>query len=109
MKIWTDGSGNGKYAYVTETEIVRSFDKSDITNNEAEYLAVIKTLEENHENQIEILSDSELMVNQLNHKYSIKNNRLRELALQVWKLAEGRKVTCRWVPRENNKAGKFLG
>jgi ribonuclease HI len=109
MKIWTDGSGNGKYAYVTDTEIVRQFTQSDITNNEAEYLAVIKALEDNHDNEIEVLSDSELIVNQLNHNYAIKNNRLRELAQQVWKLAEGRKVTYSWVPREQNRAGKFLG
>jgi ribonuclease HI len=109
MKIWTDGSGKGKYGYVTDTEVVRSFDKSDITNNEAEYLAVIKALEDNHDNEIEILFDSELMVNQLNHNYAIKNDCLRELALQVWKLAEERKVTYSWVPREKNRAGKFLG
>jgi ribonuclease HI len=109
MKIWTDGSGKGKYGYVTETEIVRSFDKSDITNNEAEYLAVIKALEDNQDSEIEILSDSELMVNQLKHNYAIKNDRLRELAQQVWKLAEGRKVIYSWVPREQNRAGKFLG
>jgi ribonuclease HI len=109
MKIWTDGSGKGKYGYVTDTEIVRSFDKLDITNNEAEYLAAIKALEDNHDNEIEILSDSQLMVKQLNHDYAIKNDRLRELAQQVWKLAEGRKVTFSWVPREENRAGKFLG
>jgi ribonuclease HI len=109
MKIWTDGSGKGKYGYVTDTEIARSFDKSDITNNQAEYLSAIKALEDNHDKEIEILSDSELMVSQLNHNYAIKNNRLRELAQQVWKLAEGRKVTYRWVPREENRAGKLLG
>jgi ribonuclease HI len=109
MKIWTDGSGKGKYGYVTDTEIVRRFTKSSITNNEAEYLAVIKALEDNHDNEIEILSDSELMVKQLNHDFAIRNDRLRELAQQVWKLAEERKVTYSWVPREQNKAGKFLG
>jgi ribonuclease HI len=109
MKIWTDGSGKGKYGYVTDTEIVRPFTKSGITNNEAEYLAVIKALEDNHDNEIQILSDSELIVNQLNHNYAIKNNRLRELAQQVWKLAEGRKVIYSWVPREENRAREFLG
>jgi ribonuclease HI len=109
MKIWTDGSGKGKYGYVTDTEIVRPFSKSNITNSEAEYLAVIKALEDNHDSEIEIISDSQFMVRQLNHENALKNDRMRELALQVWKLAEGRKVTYHWVPREQNKAGKFLG
>jgi len=113
MKIFTDGSGKtGKYAYVIdddEKRRTREFQKEGISNNEAEYLAVIQALIDNQEKEIEIFSDSELMVNQLNQKYAIKKDELRDLAKKVWELCEGRKVSFTWIPREENKAGKVLG
>lgn len=113
MDIYTDGSGKtGKYAYVAEglmKKKVKIFEKKGVTNNEAEYLAIIQALEDNKEKEICIHSDSQLVVNQLNQKFAIKENRLRELAEKVWKLCEGRSVTFNWTPREKNKAGKVLG
>ena len=111
MDIHTDGSGKtGNYAYVVErSNKVRVFRKIGATNNEAEYLGVIAALKENSGTDIHIHSDSQLIVNQLNHEYAIKEERLRKLAEEVWKLAEGRNVTFSWLPREKNKAGKVLG
>lgn len=109
--IYTDASGKrGKYAYIVEnTNKVRTFVKKGITNNEGEYLAVIQALKDNPEKNIHIHSDSLLVVNQLNHEFAIKEDRLRKLAEEVWRLAENRNVTFSWVPREKNKAGKYLG
>lgn len=109
--IYTDASGKtGKYAYIVEnTNKVRTFVKKGITNNEGEYLAVIAALKENLEKDITIYSDSQLVVNQLNHEFAIREDRLRKLAEGVWRLAEGRSITFNWVPREKNKAGKYLG
>jgi ribonuclease HI len=113
MKIFTDGSGKtGKYIYVIDEpgqRKVKILQKKGITNNEAEFLAVIQALKDNKENKIEIFSDSELMVNQINQNYAIKEDRLRKLAEEVWKLCEGRDVIFTWIPREKNKAGKILG
>jgi ribonuclease HI len=113
MIIYTDGSGKtGKYAYVAETKsgiVHREFRKPGITNNEAEYLAVIFALTDFSDKEITLRSDSQLIVNQLNHEYAIKEDRLRELASRVWSLCEGRSVEFVWVPRERNKAGKLLG
>lgn len=113
MKIFTDGSGKtGKYAYVIDEpgqRKVKISQKKGITNNEAEFLAVIQALKENPGNNIEIFSDSELMVNQINQNYAIKEDRLRKLAEEVWKLCEGRDVSFTWIRREKNKAGKVLG
>lgn len=113
MKIFTDGSGKtGRYAYVVDDpkkRKVKIFQKDGITSNEAEFLAVIQALEDNPEDDIEIFSDSELMVNQLNQNYAIKEDRLRKLAEEVWSLCEGRNVSFNWIRRENNKAGKVLG
>lgn len=111
LRIFTDGSGKtGKYIYVVEdTNEVKIFQKKGITNNIAEYLAVVEALKAFPKEDVEIISDSELMVNQLQMKYSIKNDELRKLAEEVWNLSKGRKVSFVNVPREKNKAGKILG
>jgi ribonuclease HI len=83
-----------------------------ISNNEAEYLAIITALNNviNKDNQIVILSDSQLVVNQINHKYGINNEKLRRLATQVWVLEKKfDKFELHWLRRSENKAGKMLG
>lgn len=83
-----------------------------ISNNEAEYLAIITALNNviNKDNQIVILSDSQLVVNQINHKYGINNENLRKLATQVWVLEKKfDKFELHWLRRSENKAGKMLG
>ena len=58
----------------------------DKTNNEAEYMAMIKgahiSLELNITN-LDIYSDSELIVNQINGKYKVKNDRMKQLHSSV--------------------------
>ena len=58
----------------------------DKTNNEAEYMAMIKgvhvSLEINIAN-LHIYSDSELIVNQINGKYKVKNDRMKQLHSSV--------------------------
>ena len=111
MIIFTDGSGKtGKYIYlIPEKRVFRLFQKHGLTNNEAEYMAVIEALKENKENKIQIKSDSQLIVNQINKNYKIKEKRLKKLAEKVWKLCENRNVEFTWIPREKNKAGHILG
>lgn len=111
MDIYTDGSGKtGKYIYaIPEKKKVVISRLKGITNNEAEYMAVVKALRENKGNNIKIISDSQLIVNQLNKNYKIKEDRMRKFAMKIWKLCEGRKVSFTWVPREKNLAGKILG
>ncbi len=110
MKIYVDGSGKtGRYCYFVEGKTPKFFEEKGITNNQAEYKAIILALQDVTGEDIEILSDSELVVRQLSHDYSIKNDLLRKLALEIWKLCEDRNVSIRWIPRNENKAGKFLG
>ena len=58
----------------------------DKTNNDAEYMAMIKgvhlSLELNITN-LDIYSDSELIVNQINGKYKVKNDRMKQLHSSV--------------------------
>ncbi len=109
MKVYTDGSGDGKYGFfIEETNTAKVFTKENITNNRAEYLAVLEALKFTT-GDIEIYSDSKLVVNQLNHEWDIKDDSLRDLAVEIWKLIGNRKVSFIWIPREKNKAGKLLG
>ena len=80
---------------------------TELTNNEAEYTAVIRALED-FPDATEIRTDSQLVVQQLNHKWHIKEDRLRSLAQRVWELVGSRNVKFTWVPRKENLAGKAL-
>lgn len=86
--------------------------REGISNNEAEYLAIITALNNvaNKDSQIVLLSDSQLVVNQITHKYGINNENLRRLATQIWVLEKKfDKFEIRWLRRSENKAGKMLG
>lgn len=116
LKIYVDG-GAGKephYGYfVKETGVSRYIKDKDITNNEAEYKAIIRALVDHADETqgIMIKSDSKNTVNQLNHDYAINKDNLRELARQIWQLKE--QIDCEiffdWIPRNENLAGKMLG
>jgi len=114
ISIYVDGSGgsNGGYGFFVK-ETGESFyeKKSDITNNQAEYLAIISALKFiDSNNEITILSDSKNTVSQLNHEFAINNERLRELAREAWELiGKFSNLTISWIPRKENLAGKMLG
>jgi len=115
LNVSTDGSGDGRFGYVAmsqdnlETIDAKVVREEGITNNCAEYKAVILALRTFPNEDLKIYSDSQLVVNQLNHVWHIKSDNLRKLALLVWDLAKDRKVEFVWVPRKQNKAGKLLG
>ena len=115
LHIYVDGSGSpySRYGYfVDETGESHVEHREDVSNNEAEYLAIISALKNviNRDRQIVILSDSQLVVNQINHKYGINNENLRRLASEVWILGKKfDKLELRWLRRSENKAGKMLG
>ena len=114
LKIWTDGSGDGRICYVTEdgtTKVDRLF---NLTNNQAEYRAIIMALKycaRNRKYMIEIISDSKLVIHQLNHEWHIKDEKMRELAMEVWNMIKSFNLDVKftWKPREENRAGKVLG
>lgn len=62
------------------------------TNNEAEYEALILALKEAQnftKETIHCFLDSELVVNQLNGEYQVRNSRLEDLWLRVRELQQG--------------------
>jgi len=115
LSIYVDGSGGANSGYgffVNETGESFYENKSDITNNQAEYMAIISALRkfENSNDEIKIFSDSKNTVNQLNHEFAINNDELRSLAREAWSLiANFSNLTLTWVPRSKNLAGKMLG
>jgi len=105
MKVYSDANPK-MLALVTDEghTLVEVFD-SPVTNNEGEYRAVIRALEVYPEVS-EILTDSQLVVEQLNHRWHIKEDHLRELATRFW--GHNTKARVTWVPRKQNLAGKAL-
>jgi ribonuclease HI len=112
MKIWTDANPD-TLAWIAEdgTMVMQKIVPSR-TSNEAEYLAILGALSNAPiGSEVEILSDSQLVVNQLSLKWSIKEDRLRALAFEVFQVEKNRdlRVAYSWIPRGENKAGKLLG
>jgi ribonuclease HI len=115
ISIFVDGSGgsNGGFGFFVK-ETGESFyeKKSEITNNQAEYMAIISALKKfvNSDDEITIYSDSKNTVNQLNHEFAINNGKLRDLARESWIIiGKFSNLSIVWIPRKENLAGKMLG
>jgi ribonuclease HI len=84
------------------------------TNNVAEYTAVIRALEwlleQGLDNEdVEIRSDSQLCMFQLNGVYAVRSPRILPLYGKAVSLARKfRRVKFRWVPREQNEEADAL-
>jgi len=77
-----------------------------MTNNQAEYRAIIAALEKVIDlgiRQVDVKSDSELVVRQINGRYRVKKTVLKDLYQQVIQL-QGRleSFTVTHVPRQQN-------
>ena len=82
------------------------------TNNQAEYRAIIAALERAGRlglNEVEIRSDSELLVRQITGRYRVRNAGLIPLYEKAKQLQSRMKTfTIRHVPREENGEADFL-
>ncbi len=83
--VYVDGAGGAKSGFgffIKETGESFYEERNGLTNNQAEYLAIIAALKkfQNSSEQIVIFSDSKNTVNQLNHEFAINNEQLRTLA-----------------------------
>ena len=82
------------------------------TNNVAEYSGLIAGLEsalERDVTELEVVSDSELLVRQMRGEYKVKNETLRELVADADALARRlSKVTYTAVRREHNELADTL-
>jgi ribonuclease HI len=121
-KLFTDGGSRGNpgpaaYAFVLEAEDGTVLDACGetigvATNNVAEYSALVAGLERAIEvgvEELEVVSDSELLVKQMRGEYKVKNRALQELFLDASRLARRiDRVTYTAVRREHNELADSL-
>jgi ribonuclease HI len=120
-RLFTDGGARGTpgpaaFGYVLEAEDGTILDARGekigiATNNVAEYSALIAGLEaaiERGITELEVVSDSELVVKQMRGEYKVKNEALRELSLAATRLARQLKVVYTAVKREQNELADRL-
>ena len=122
VKLYTDGGARGNpgpaaAAFVLEQEDGTVVDARGEaigvqTNNVAEYTALLNGLRRAAElgiTEVEVVSDSELMVKQMRGEYKIKNQALRELSIEATRLAHAvGNVQYTAVRREHNKLADQL-
>jgi ribonuclease HI len=121
-RLSTDGGARGNpgpaaFGYVLETDDGTVLDARGeaigvATNNVAEYrglLAGLASALERGVDELEVVSDSELLVKQMRGEYKVKNETLRELVAQARALADGLEdVSYTAVRREHNDLADML-
>ena len=83
-----------------------------LTNNEAEYSAVIFALKKFKAlfgkpiakiSEVEVRSDSELLVKQMNGEYKIENEKIQKFFIEIWNLKiDFKSIKFKAIPREKN-------
>jgi len=114
LKIYTDGAARGNpgpaayaFLFVHNDSIIHqeSGYLGTATNNTAEYKAIINALkaaEKFHKGHIQIFSDSNLIIQQINRKWKINYPHLSKLCIEVYQLCEKyEKVEFFHVSRNN--------
>jgi ribonuclease H / adenosylcobalamin/alpha-ribazole phosphatase len=121
-RLSTDGGARGNpgpaaYGFVLESDngTVLAAEGAAIgvaTNNVAEYRALIAGLERAlvlGVDEVEVVSDSELLVKQMRGEYKVKNETLRGLSLEASRLGRRlRSVSYKAVRREHNELADRL-
>ena len=121
-RLFTDGGARGNpgpaaAAFVLEAENGTVLDARGegigvATNNVAEYRALVAGLRRAVEagvTELEVISDSELMVKQMTGEYRVKNRALQGLSLEAARLGREIGTVCyRAVRREHNELADRL-
>lgn len=123
IKVYTDGAsrnnpghaGIGIVIYDENDFIIRTYKEyiGQATNNQAEYQALIKSIELIKKldfDKVEFYSDSELLVNQVNYDYRVKEPKLALLNNKFHVLMKklGKPYSISHVERRKNKNADML-
>ena len=122
IKIFTDGAARGNPGPAGIGVVIKNEDDETLleisdyigetTNNVAEYIALIRGLEEALDmdiDKVEVICDSELLVKQIMGEYRVKNEGLLPLYNNVTGLIKRFKsFSLNHVRRENNKLADQL-
>jgi ribonuclease HI len=126
--IYTDGGSRGNpgpsaigAVFCNErNQIIKKYSEylGEMTNNEAEYQAVIFALEKfkalfgkklAKSTDIELKADSELLIKQLNGEYKILDEKIQPLFLKIWNLKlDFKNVKFKLISREKNQEADRL-
>ena len=115
IQVYVDGASQGNPGNASIGVVIKDNDKileeigayiGKTTNNVAEYLALIRGLEEvliRGRKKASFFSDSELLVKQLNGEYKVKNENLMPLHYHILTLVSRMEdFSIKHVRRENN-------
>lgn len=127
--IYTDGASKGNpgpsavgFVFCNEKgQIIKEYSEylgENFTNNEAEYKAAIFALHKfkalfgkklASQTEIELRSDSELLVKQLNGEYKVLDSKIQSLFLDAWNLRlDFKKIKFKLIPRKKNTQADAL-
>lgn len=122
LKIYFDGSSHGNPGPAGIGIVIYNENFGEITkfseyvgfrtNNEAEYLALKKSLEvalQLEVDEVELYSDSELLVKQINKEYNVRDEKIKKLYREIQELMKNiKKIKIMYVSREENKEADRL-
>ena len=127
IEVWTDGlcepinpGGTGCAGYVIKKngKVVEQGSESlgaskDMTNNVAEYSALIRALQAIKKlgfdkEKILLRSDSKLLVSQMKGKWKVRGARIVPLQSKASELAKRLDIVFQWIPREENEEADSL-
>lgn len=127
IEVWTDGlcepinpGGTGCAGYIIKKngKIVEKGSESlgasrDMTNNVAEYSALIRALQAIKKlgldnEKILFRSDSKLLVSQMKGEWKVKGARIVPLHGKAADLTKGLDIDFQWIPREENEEADRL-
>ena len=124
LRLFTDGASRGNPGEAAAGMVLRGDGDGGpvareeghylgrMTNNQAEYRALIAGLEmaaRESPEELEVCLDSELVVQQVNGRWRVKSDELRPLWMTARRLLAGfPKVRVRYIPREQNKRADWL-
>lgn len=121
IDIFTDGGSRGNPGPAAVGVVIRIDGETKkygefigkATNNEAEYAALIFALKKTKQlvgktntktTNLRCVSDSELMVKQLNGEYKLKDEKVKKNFIEIWNLkTDFREISFEHTKRENNK------
>jgi ribonuclease HI len=122
VRLFTDGGARGNPGPAASAYVLEADDGTVLaahgetigvaTNNVAEYRALVAGLEKARDlglGELEVVSDSELLVKQMRGEYKVKNVALRELSLRAAQVARAiGDVRYTAVRREHNELADRL-
>jgi ribonuclease HI len=122
VRLFTDGGARGNPGPAASAYVLEADDGTVLaahgetigvaTNNVAEYRALVAGLEKARDlglGELEVVSDSELLVKQMRGEYKVKNAALRELSLRATQVARAiGDVRYTSVRREHNELADRL-